>query len=49
MPVAGLREGSWLNVVDDKAQLGGTTGMKLFRRGESPEEFESGDVSFLLG
>ena len=49
MPVVGLREGSWLKVVGDQADLCGSTGMKLFRRKESPAEIESGDVSFLLG
>ena len=48
MPVAGLREGSWLKVVDDQAQLCGRTGMKLFRRKESPAEIGAGDVSYLL-
>ncbi len=47
-PVAGLREGSWLKVVDDEAHLCGRTGMKLFRRDQPPEEIGSGDVSFLL-
>ena len=47
-PVAGLREGSWLKVLDDEAHLCGRTGMKLFRREESPAEIGSGDVSFLL-
>ena len=46
--VAGLREGSWLKVVGDEAHLCGRTGMKLFRRGEHPDEIGSGDVSFLL-
>ena len=49
MPVAGLREGSWLKIVGDQADLCGSSGMKLFRRKESPAEIESGDVSFLLG
>jgi len=48
IPVAGLREGSWLKVNDDQCELQGTTGMKLFRQGKPTEEFEAGDVSFLL-
>ena len=47
-PVAGLREGSWLEVVKGKCTLCGTTGMKLFRRGKKPEEYSAGDISFLL-
>jgi dipeptidase E len=46
-PVAGLREGSWLEVSSNKITLGGTTGMKLFRPGQPPEEHSAGDVSFL--
>jgi dipeptidase E len=49
VPVAGLREGSWLQVKDDDCELGGETGMKLFRRGEEPAEVQPGDVSYLLG
>ena len=48
VPVAGLREGSWLRVNGDECLLEGTTGMKLFRRGEQPEEIGAGDVSYLL-
>lgn len=48
VPVAGIREGSWLKVENEKCQLGGETGMKLFRQGQAPEEFSTGDVSFLL-
>jgi len=48
VPVVGLREGSWLKVDDDSCTLNGKTGMKLFRPNASPEEFASGDVSFLL-
>jgi dipeptidase E len=48
-PVVGLREGAWLNVDDARVVLGGTTGARLFRRGQQPEEFETGaDLSFLL-
>ncbi len=48
VPVAGLREGSWLNIKDDSCQLCGETGLKLFRQNEAPTEFGAGDVSFLL-
>jgi dipeptidase E len=48
-PVVGLREGAWLNVDDARVVLGGTTGARLFRRGQQPQEFETGaDLSFLL-
>ena len=48
VPVAGLREGSWLKVVDQECELCGTTGMKLFRSGEDPKEISAGDVSYLM-
>ncbi len=48
VPVVGLREGSWLKVVDDKCKLCGSAGMKLFRQGETPREVTAGDVSWLL-
>lgn len=48
VPVAGLREGSWLKVEDDKCSLGGKTGLKLFRQGAEAEEISAGDVSYLL-
>jgi dipeptidase E len=48
VPVAGLREGSWFKVDEDTCLLGGKPGMKLFRRGENPENITTGDVSYLL-
>lgn len=48
LPVAGLREGSWLTIKDDQCTLCGKTGMKLFRQGESPEEISAGSVDYLL-
>jgi len=33
LPVAGLREGSWLKVTGSSCELAGETGMKLFRHG----------------
>lgn len=48
-PVVGLREGAWLRVEGDSMMLEGTTGARLFRRGEEPAEFVPGDdLSFLL-
>lgn len=49
VPVAAIREGSWLKIVDDSITLGGTTGMKLFRAGETPHEITAGDLSEGLG
>lgn len=48
VPVAGLREGSWLKVGDESCELCGTTGMKFFQRGAEPKEIAAGDVSYLL-
>jgi len=48
-PVVGLREGSWLEVEDRSLSLGGTTGARLFRRGQPPVELAGGsDIDFLL-
>lgn len=48
VPVAGLREGSWLKIDDDRCELHGESGMKLFQQGQPAQEFAAGDVSFLL-
>ncbi len=40
--VVGLREGGWLRVEGDRAQLGGLNGARIFRRGAEPEERPSG-------
>lgn len=49
VPVAALREGSWLEVVGNRCILKGKTGMVLFARGQQPEEKnENDDLSFLL-
>lgn len=48
VPVVGLREGSWLKVVDNQITLGGIAGMKLFQRDTSPTEVPAGDVSHLF-
>lgn len=48
-PVLGLREGCMLRVDGDKMELRGTTGARLFRRQQQPEEFTPPcDLSFLL-
>ncbi|XP_076352176.1 alpha-aspartyl dipeptidase [Tachypleus tridentatus] len=48
-PVLGLKEGSMLEVEGDKAILQGSTGAKLFIRGQEPQVLEIGtDVSYLL-
>ena len=49
VPVAGLREGSWLKIKDNQCELGGSTGMKLFQRNAEPEEIAAGDISYMLG
>jgi dipeptidase E len=36
--VVGLREGGWIRVEGDRAQLGGSRGARIFRRGAAPEE-----------
>ena len=41
-PVVGLREGAILRVEGATVSLRGIARMRLFRRGERPEEFESG-------
>jgi dipeptidase E len=42
LPVVGLREGAWLLVEDSTVVLGGSTGARLFRRGEAPAEIPVG-------
>ena len=47
--VVGLREGAWLLVEDRTVWLRGSTGARLFRRGEAPSEYASGSrMDFLL-
>ncbi len=41
-PVLALREGACLRVDGDRAELRGTRGGRLFRRGEPPRELETG-------
>ncbi len=41
-PVVGLREGAWLRVDDGAVMLEGSTGARLFRRGQPPEEHVPG-------
>ncbi|MEM7453459.1 MAG: dipeptidase PepE [Planctomycetota bacterium] len=49
VPVAGIREGSFLIVDGDSCTLGGDKSMRLFRAGQPPEEIEAGsDLSFLM-
>lgn len=48
-PIIGLREGGMLQVEGDRMQLAGTAGARIFRRGELPQEQDSGaDLSDLL-
>lgn len=49
VPVLGVREGSWLRVRGERAELGGTTGARLFARGGDPRELAPGaDITSLL-
>ncbi|MEV0699278.1 dipeptidase PepE [Saccharopolyspora sp. NPDC050389] len=49
VPVLGIREGAWLRVRGEHAELGGSTGARLFTRGAGPRELKPGDdVTFLL-
>lgn len=41
-PVVGMREGAWLLVEDRSVTLKGTTGARIFRRGQSPVEVRPG-------
>jgi dipeptidase E len=48
-PVVGLREGAWLLVEDGAVWLQGTTGARLFRRGDTPTEHAGGSrLDFLM-
>jgi dipeptidase E len=48
-PVVGLREGAWIRVDGERAVLEGTTGARLFRRGQAPVELATGaDLGALL-
>jgi dipeptidase E len=48
-PVVGLREGAWLLIEDSTVLLNGSTGARLFRRGEAPTELATGSrLDFLL-
>ena len=47
--VVGLREGTMLNVDNDKIKLSGIRPARLFKNGTTPTEYEPGaDLSFLL-
>lgn len=49
VPVLGIREGAWLRVRGERAELGGSTGARLFTRGAEPRELEPGDdATFLM-
>lgn len=49
IPVAGLREATYLLVQDGKLSLGGTRPMRVFRFGSEPVEYHPGDdIGFLL-
>ena len=47
--VAGLREGAWLHIEDAVVTLEGRADLRLFRRGQPPEEYQPGArLDFLL-
>ena len=49
-PVLGMREGAWVRVENRSVMLGGSTGARIFRRGEKPVEAVPGDeISGLVG
>ena len=49
VPVVGLCEGSWIEVFDDVARVGGVAPGRLFVRGDQPRDLPPGtDVSDLL-
>ena len=45
IPVLGLREGSWLEVLDQEITLKGTLTARLFRKSENPIELEPGIIN----
>lgn len=48
VPVLGLREGSWLEVLGDRITLKGNLSARLFKAGQEPEEWPAeSDLSFL--
>ena len=47
--VVALREGAMLRVIDNKIQLQGSSGARIFKKGQEPQEFKPGDsLDFLL-
>ena len=42
-PVVGMREGAWLLCENGNVILNGTTGARIFKRGQAPVEVRSGD------
>lgn len=44
--VIGLREGSWIEVENGKAELKGSLTARLFKQNESPVEIESGQLDY---
>jgi dipeptidase E len=50
IPVLGMREGAWVSAENGRVVLGGTRGARIFRRGETPIEKNTGDeISDLVG
>jgi dipeptidase E len=45
-PVIGLREGSWLEIIDEKIELGGKLSARLFKRNSQAIEIE-GNLNFI--
>lgn len=48
IPVLGLREGSWLELIGEKLMLKGNYSARLFEKNQTPKELESDiDISYL--
>jgi dipeptidase E len=50
IPVVGMREGAWLLIKNGSVRLQGSSGARIFRRGQTPVEVTSGsEISDLVG
>lgn len=44
VPVVGLREGSWLEIINNRIQLGGKNGAKIFAKNKKSKEYITGTI-----